>query len=765
MSSELDRLRQELREVKRLRLAEQQRRQEDQFRFQRRTRKTNLAEFLDACHQHLYHNLAIQDASQSTQGTPVNGDRKLRPRRIVPWTDFPTHQVNIWNVLMESDFVLERHFTSRHTLEENGEQLQRQQLSSELDLQYFIQFAIHDQVTSIIEHLSQHAVLQQSLNLQGTIRFENHGNMLTPVDPATNLTNLTISQPQPRRRSPRLREQSHQTSSDTRYSPPRPSQIAMPRADQFCVYSVYSVTNDAGDVIHRTPVLIMEYKAAHKLTLGHIYTGLNEMDLDDIVQEKLDEDIPQRCQRLVAAVLTQAFAYMIAARLEFSYVFTGEALIFLRVPEDDCSCLQYALAVPQGDVGPTTGWTEGLEHDNRLHLTAVGQLLAFTLRAIQSPRRDLRWQRVAEAQLETWQVFLQELQQDIPDEKVPGSEYRPPQGESAQYLRDSPIRRRLRPREPVIINDEEHMARRAAISEDDSSDNDGRGHGQTPSRPPADLQRGRAQGGLRRGRATTDDDPSSSTHRSHRQRELGPYCSALCLKGLVENGDLDSSCPNVHLHGCGPKHQLRMQEFRRLVRQILQKDLEYCEELYLWGARGVLYRLRLPHWGYTVVAKGTRPEFVMDLQHEAKIYRKLRSIQGIHVPVYLGSYTLDRPLQYAGSVPIVHMMVLSFGGYSLNHLRTTPATTDTAIDGLLAIHKLGILHRDVARRNMLWDSMTGRIIWHDFGQAKVYRPRLRTPAARSVDRRGVPDFGQQYQCDAHKKLASEISKALAELRR
>ncbi|KIW85482.1 hypothetical protein Z517_00873 [Fonsecaea pedrosoi CBS 271.37] len=477
----------------------------------------------------------------------------------------------------------------------------------------------------------------------------------------------------------------------------------------------------------------MEYKAAHKLTLGHTYTGLNEIDLDDIVQENLDEDIPRRCQRLVAAVLTQAFTCMIAARLEFGCVFTGEALTFLRVPEDDYSCLQYALAVPQGD---------GFEHDNRLHLTAIGQLLAFTLRAIQSPRRDLHWQRVAEARLETWQVCLRKLQEDIPDEKVPGSEYRPPQGESAQYLRDSPIRRRLHPREPVMINDEEHIARRGAISEDDSSDNGGRGHGQTPSRPPTDLQRVRAQGGLRRGRATADDEPSPSTHRSHRQRELGPYCSALCLKGLVENGDLDLSCPNAHLHSCSPKHQLRIQGFRRLVRQILRKDLEYCEELYLWGARGVLYRLRLPHWGYTVVAKGTRPEFVMDLQHEAKIYSKLRSIQGIHVPVYLGSYTLDRPLQYAGSVSIVHLMVLSFGGYSLNHLRKTPATTDTAIDGLRAIHKLGILHHDVARRNMLWDPMTGRIIWHDFGQARVYRPPLTTPAARSVDRRGVPDFGQ-----------------------
>ncbi|KIW45783.1 uncharacterized protein PV06_04138 [Exophiala oligosperma] len=73
---------------------------------------------------------------------PANADRKLRPDRIIPWDDFGAHQTPVWDAVMESDFVSEIHFTSLHTLEEDGEQLHRRKLSSELDVRYFVQFAI-----------------------------------------------------------------------------------------------------------------------------------------------------------------------------------------------------------------------------------------------------------------------------------------------------------------------------------------------------------------------------------------------------------------------------------------------------------------------------------------------------------------------------------------------------------------------------------------------------------------------------------------------
>ena len=105
--------------------------------------------------------------------------------------------------------------------------------------------------------------------------------------------------------------------------------------------------------------------------------------------------------------------------------------------------------------------------------------------------------------------------------------------------------------------------------------------------------------------------------------------------------------------------------------------------------------------------------------------------RGTWATVYLGSFPLKRPLHYVGIVPISYIIVLSFGGYSTNHLRTGPVASDMAIEGLRAIHYQGILHGDIARRNMLWNPATQRLIWHDFKSAKIIRPRPLTE--RSVN--------------------------------
>jgi hypothetical protein len=79
---------------------------------------------------------------------------------------------------------------------------------------------------------------------------------------------------------------------------------------------------------------------------------------------------------------------MIQAGLEYGYVFTSEAFIFLRV-SDDPSMVYYFLSVPRADVGLATGWDPASDEPNRLHLTAVGQALAFTLCALRGSPRDM----------------------------------------------------------------------------------------------------------------------------------------------------------------------------------------------------------------------------------------------------------------------------------------------------------------------------------------------------------------------------------------
>ena len=157
-----------------------------------------------------------------------------------------------------------------------------------------------------------------------------------------------------------------------------------PRTDQFCIYNISGAD---GETEHRVAALTIEYKAPHKLTLGHIYEGLGEMELDKVVEAGKDESLANRYRRLVAAVITQDYSYIVGTGVEYGEIYTGEATIFLRVP-DDPSTVYYALSVPKGDVGPATDWSEDSDRPNRLHMTAVSQAVAFTLRTLQTPPRD-----------------------------------------------------------------------------------------------------------------------------------------------------------------------------------------------------------------------------------------------------------------------------------------------------------------------------------------------------------------------------------------
>ena len=85
------------------------------------------------------------------------------------------------------------------------------------------------------------------------------------------------------RRSPRLQAkagpspQSNPTDA-ARNETLRPSRA---RADQFCVYNT---SNDK-----RVAAFVIEYKASHKIPLGFIYEGLDDMDLDRVVQHRENE--------------------------------------------------------------------------------------------------------------------------------------------------------------------------------------------------------------------------------------------------------------------------------------------------------------------------------------------------------------------------------------------------------------------------------------------------------------------------------------------
>ena len=139
----------------------------------------------------------------------------------------------------------------------------------------------------------------------------------------------------------------------------------------------------------------------------------------------------------------------------------------------DPSTVYYALSVPKGDVGPTTDWSEHGDQPNRLHLTAVGQAVAFTLRALQTPPRDANWRTRALRQLKTWNVVVKDIEETIADDEVPSSEYRPSPGANSHIIR-SPIQFRPRKKKSEVATCDSATS---SFSSNDDNPPD------TPSRP------------------------------------------------------------------------------------------------------------------------------------------------------------------------------------------------------------------------------------------------------------------------------------------
>ncbi|KAG6241891.1 hypothetical protein E4U24_005881 [Claviceps purpurea] len=243
---------------------------------------------------------------------------------------------------------------------------------------------------------------------------------------------------------------------------------------------------------------------------------------------------------------------------------------------------------------------------------------------------------------------------------------------------------------------------------------------------------------------------SSATAKSLQNRGENPdnaqdqpysYCSQKCLLGLVQGGSLDFECPNVGHHcrsdageaGAGhPKrHPVDHTEWLRLLqdqfKQSLDEGITYQS---IVGARGALFKVTLLAYGYTFVSKGTVAGHIKHLEHEARVYEKLKPIQGQYVPVFLGTMdlrTVDKDYWIYFETYVVHMMFMSWGGFLLDESKMDGldvlddvAWVDGGIRALKAVHNEGVLHRDVRWANILYNPHTNGIMLIDFERAELF---------------------------------------------
>ncbi|KAI8633007.1 hypothetical protein F5Y19DRAFT_285106 [Xylariaceae sp. FL1651] len=718
-------------EDRRLREEAERERQEDRRRADReqkraedsekQTRPTTLDEYLAACHTSVFSRLTIElDPKLTSRGPITNPRDKWCPKNLRPWPDFLLQQTNIFRTLYDNFPTESRVFENRNFLAGLGNRISRRRIADEKTLEYFLHNSVEDPVRAILENLKGMEEVSSVYQIGDGVVFENHPHAISDVAEEVVARETPASPPQ----TPDHRRDLHKL-----------------RPDQICVYRTNSSM-----AAPRTMVYVCEYKPPHKLTAPHLRVGLRAMDIyKEVVNRKLiptsvdpEARFQYYAERLVASAITQTYHYMIESGLEYGLLTTGETIVFLNVDWAEPQNLYYHLAEP----GP-----EVLAHPNNANIcSAVGQYLAFTLMALGAPgehhQHGQEERQRAMNGLQKWAEDFETTLRSVPEnERLASPEnsscYKP---NTYEEVDRSPYVLRRKKRLFTDRVPEKQLRNNLPESSDDDE--------AAPKPPDTPTRVGRE--GVRR-----------SQRLAHRPRPEGsgaqeqPYCSQRCLSGLVQGGFLDSKCPNVTLHrkgdagGC-ERHPVNHAEWIRLLRDQLEESLDDgITPLGDGGARSVLFKMTLLAYGYTFVSKGTVQAFVKDLEHEAAVYQRLRPVQGVYVPVFLGAIDLRsmcKTYYYDHRVYVVHMTFLSWGGLSIPQRVNDrqKSLENKAFQALQALHHEGVVHRDVRWANMLFSPETNRVMLIDFERASLLRPP-RYPLMPLVPnkRKGRPDQTDQ----------------------
>jgi hypothetical protein len=640
----------------------------------------NVTDFLEGCHS-LYRQVRpVMDNSSATTGNTTDPVSRLFPPCITPWTDFQKLQRDEWDRLEgQSGFWNSKRYPSVTALEYVAGTIDP--IGSEDDLRYLERLTMENMVKHLFDEVGKDEDLTRALDVGGKITFENQASFRNEeVDKLSkSMGKLEVS--------------------GDKFNRPRNT-----RADQFCVL------RSSSDGSAR-PVIAIEYKAPHKLTIEEIPTGLQgDIWPERDVIDKNEDSFAFRCKNLLAAVVTQLFSYMIDKEVQYGYICTGEAFIFGHIP-DDPTAFHYSVNIPGKDYS--------VDGEDRLERTAVGQVFAFTLQALRARRPGQEWKEKA-TKLKQWKVEFLDVLQSIPvteRHSKEASAYKP-----SRWVPNAKQRR------PKTRSQCEVSGSGLQAEEDKSSSGDEQQD--TPSkfiqtRSRAALGKARSsrthQPGNPRGSAGSTSNKSAGLYIEDR-----PYCTHRCLEGLCDDSAVDPLCPNAHEHG--EKH-MSLASFLQLVRTQLATDRgKYadCCPLNLHGARGALLKIRLSLHGYVFVAKGVETRNLHYLCHEARMYQHVRSLQGLRVPVCCGVVGLRVPYLY-DNAKLTHLLFMSWAGRSLLGMEktgTVPKTLRNRFarqkkEAIAALSKLSVRHGDLEERNWTYDDRTGRLMVIDFERSSL----------------------------------------------
>lgn len=681
---------------------------------ERRVQPNTLSRLLDRCHNFLSQAIQVEaDATLTTQGDATDPVNRLYPKHIVPWLDFPQLQEQVWGKFdRTAGFTSRPLFPSDTQIDYVVTNIQNRPIYSEASLRNFERDTVDNFVEKVIKALGDDEPLRQEFRIQGRVTFYDRANpSKTPLENSLEQMNIQDARtPQRPANTRHGRGRGRGGGAAERQKRDGTTRRRNRRADQFCVH----LTADERQI----PVYAVEFKAPHKVTIPELVAGLHQMDLARDVIDQKGDTFEFYATRLVAAVITQIFSYMIDSGVRYGYICTGEAFVFLHIPKDDPTVVQYFLCIPNQDVQAND--------ELRLHRTAIGQVLAFTLQTLAAEVPTQEWHDAADDKLTTWEVEYLDVLKEIPEtlRKDPrSSNYRPSHWKRDRKVHNTRSSARCQP----DASTPKHSSPEGSGSDQES---------QSPSAAAASRSRLSRNRGNKRQSRKGSERTQAGEDKNHTSRQdkhsARPYCTIACIRGMVNRESLDKECPNWKLHG-GQRHSMGPQELtRRLHCQLARNRNHGFEQLHVCGRTGYLMKAILLTHGYTVIIKATTTEKQHLLQAEVDNYRYLRSLQGQQIPVCLGAFTPRVAYWYHGKL-MAQMMILSWSGTRLQHVINDENSSffhrerDKA---LTVLRSHGVVHGDSEWRNMLWDDLDGRLFVIDLEDVKrLKRPRALEPTS------------------------------------
>lgn len=202
------------------------------------------------------------------------------------------------------------------------------------------------------------------------------------------------------------------------------------------------------------------------------------------------------------------------------------------------------------------------------------------------------------------------------------------------------------------------------------------------------------------------------------------------------------------------KHSIDADRLIRLLKEQLDEDLDSnCTPFGHYGQAGAPFKVTCATYGYTVVGKGTTSGWWAEVAREAQFYRILRKAQASATPVFLGTVDLAEIYFLHDKEEIRevrHMLIMGWGG---EHPKQTEMYSEVLRQQIMRsrreIERLGVIHQDLRRENILWNAELDRILIIDFHRSKLASQsplqRLRgvKRSSRATAARGPADtFGE-----------------------